>query len=146
LLGCGEEHRCVFPPDGPPAPPDAAAVCLEATEHSDLAWLQDNLFTPSCASFNACHKGAALSAGGLSLEAGRTRDSMVNVASDLFPAFDMVVPGDPANSYLMIIMGQFDGPLADTIGTMPYQNPLVCTELRDAVQRWIEAGAPDTPP
>ena len=39
-------------------------LCAEARDHSDLTWLQREVFTPSCASFSACHAGQALSAGG----------------------------------------------------------------------------------
>ena len=33
------------------------------------------------------------------------------------------------------------GPPGD-VGYMPEDAPLICVEKRDAVQRWIEAGAP----
>ena len=29
--------------------------CEEAAQHSDLAWLQANVFTPGCAAFGGCH-------------------------------------------------------------------------------------------
>jgi hypothetical protein len=137
LLACGGESS----PAVDAAPPDASAVCIEAENHSDLAWLQENVFTPSCSAFTACHKGTAQEAGGLNLEAGQFRNSMVNVPSDLFPDYQMIVPGDPAASYLMVILGHVDGPIDPDVGTMPYNNPLLCTEVRDAVARWIEAGA-----
>lgn len=116
-------------------------TCAEATEHDDLAWIQENVFTPSCAAFGPCHQGAALMAGELSLEdAATSHAQLVGVESVLFPQFDRVVAGDPENSYLMIILGHFDGPLAES-GTMPYNSPLLCEEKRDAIARWIEAGA-----
>jgi len=131
---------------GGSATPDAAPeidaapspVCIEARSHSDLAWLQDNVFTPSCANFNACHKGNATSASGLNLEAGNTEANMVNQPSKLFSQYDLVVPGDLQNSYLMIILGSQDGPLDMEI-TMPYNNPLLCIDKRDAIERWITA-------
>ena len=118
-----------------------SASCMEATTHSDLAWLQEKVFTPSCSAFVSCHKGAALEAGGLSLEPGQTIPQTVNIDSDLFPAFKRIVPGDPANSYMMIILGEFAGPLDPEVGTMPYNNPKLCQEKLDAVERWIMAGA-----
>jgi hypothetical protein len=49
---------------------------------------------------------------------------------------DMGNPVDP--------MG-FDGPITKDVGPMPQNSPLLCKEKRDAIQRWIEAGAPDNP-
>jgi len=122
-------------------PPDADPNCLEAVDHSDLAWIQEHVFTPSCSRFNACHKGRALDAAELNLEPGMSQAQLVNVQSTLFTEYHRVVPSDPQNSYLLIILGQFQGPLTDK-GTMPYNSPLLCQEMRDAIQRWIEAGAP----
>jgi hypothetical protein len=118
-----------------------SASCMEATTHSDLAWLQEKVFTPSCSAFVSCHKGTALEAGGLSLEPGQTIPQTVNIDSDLFPQFKIIVPGNPANSYMMIILGEFAGPLAEDVGTMPYNNPKLCQEKLDAIERWIMAGA-----
>lgn len=120
-----------------------SASCLEATMHSDLAWLQEKVFTPGCSAFVSCHKGLALEAGGLSLEPGEVIPQTVNVDSDLFPQFKRIAPGDPANSYMMIIMGEFPGPIDPDVGTMPYNNPKLCQEKLDAVERWIAAGATD---
>lgn len=130
--------------DGDGGQPDAiSASCMEATMHSDLAWLQEKVFTPSCSAFVSCHKGAALEAGGLSLEDGQVIPQTVNVDSDLFPQFKRIVPGDAANSYMMIILGAYTGPLDPDVGTMPYNNPKLCQEKLDAVERWIQAGATD---
>ncbi len=140
LVACGGGDS------GPDAgPPDANPFCLEAEDHDDLPWLQENIFTPSCSRFTACHQGRALMAGELSMEDGETHMNLVNVESTLFPEFMRVVPGDPENSYLMIILGQYEGPLTEN-GTMPYNSPLLCQEMRDAIERWIAAGAPEVPP
>jgi len=120
-----------------------SASCLEALDHSDLTWIQDRVLQPGCAGFTACHMGAASEAGGLSLERGQTHAQLVGVDSDLFPQFKRVAPGDPANSYLMIIVGQYPGPIDDKAGTMPYNSALLCKEKRDAMERWILAGAPN---
>jgi hypothetical protein len=117
--------------------------CREAMDHSDLTWLQDRVFQPSCAGFTACHMGTAPDAGGLSLERGQTHRQLVDVDSMMFDQFKRVEPNDPANSYLMIIMGQYPGPLDVDVGRMPYNSPLLCKEKRDAVERWILAGALD---
>lgn len=135
---------CSGDDDGDGMQPDAiSASCMEATMHSDLEWLQEKVFTPSCSAFVSCHKGAALEAGGLSLEEGQVIPQTVNVDSDLFPQFKRILPGDPANSYMMIILGAYTGPLDPEVGTMPYNNPKLCQEKLDAVGRWIQAGATD---
>jgi hypothetical protein len=135
LVACGAPG---ISPDAMPA--DADPTCLEAEQHSDLAWIQDNILTPSCARFTACHQGRARMAAALNLEPGMSHDAMVGVDSTLFPEFKRVSPGDPAGSYLMIILGQFDGPLPET-GTMPWNSGLLCEPMRGAIERWIAAGA-----
>jgi hypothetical protein len=132
-------------PADDPGSPDASPSCVEAETHSDLAWIQEKVFTPGCASFTACHQGTASQAGGLNLEAGRSRAAMVGVPSTRFTDWTLVVPSQPATSYLMVVLGQYDGPLDSRIGTMPYNSRLLCKEKRDAIERWIAAGAPDGP-
>jgi len=123
-----------------------SASCMEAVQHSDLAWLQEKIFTPSCSAFSACHKGAALEAGGLSLEPNQTIAQTVGVDSEMFPQYKRIVAGDPASSYMMIILGEYPGMLDPDVGTMPYNNPKLCQEKLDAVERWIMAGATATTP
>jgi hypothetical protein len=120
--------------------PDAmvSPACLEASDHSDLTWLQENVFTPSCAAFSACHQGGATAAQGLNLEAGNTEANLVNVTSNRFPDETLVIPGDPQNSYLMVVLGSYPGTLSER-GTMPPNNPLLCIEKRQAVERWIQS-------
>jgi hypothetical protein len=116
--------------------------CVEAEEHSDLAWIQDNILTRSCASFSSCHMGSAPSAGGLNLEEGMTEANVVDVESDLSPGMDIVEPGSPTDSYMMVILGQFgtDDPRIDPdTGLMPYNNELLCQQKLDAISRWIES-------
>jgi hypothetical protein len=136
LFGCGGDDAA------PDAGIDASPACAEALTHSDLAWIQEKVFTPQCSGFNACHKGAATMAGGLSLEAGMARGEMVGIASTRFPTQTLVVPGNPAASYLLVAVGQYPGMIDPRIGTMPFNSPLLCREKRDAIERWIVAGAP----
>ena len=122
------------------APP--SAICLEANDHSDLTWIQDKIFTPSCSGFSACHKGAAREAGGLNLEAGNSRTNMVGKASGLFPEFQLVKPNDAAASYLMIVTGHVAGPINESKGgRMPFNSAKLCNEKLRAMERWIAAGA-----
>jgi hypothetical protein len=137
LAGC--------PSDDIAEPIDASASCLEANNHSDLGWIQDNIFTGSCSNFVACHRGAASQAGGLSLEPGRSHAELVNQRSSRFPDWTLVIPGDPEMSYLMVALGRYPGPLVPSVGTMPFNSRLLCKEKLDAIERWIDDGAPDVP-
>lgn len=83
-----------------------STTCLEAMQHSDLTWIQDKIFQPSCAGFRDCHQGAAVDAAHLSLERGQSHTQLVDVATEFMPtAYVRVKPGDPAASYLMIAIG-----------------------------------------
>lgn len=128
----------VSQPDASTVDARPSAECLEAPNHSDLEWLEENVFTPSCAAFSACHKGSALSAGGLNLEAGNVEGNLVDEPSIDFPAETLVVAGDPDASYLMVVLGSRTGDLPEA-GTMPFNNPLLCKPKRDAIERWIDS-------
>lgn len=132
----------------PPATPDAAEIspkCMEATDHSDLEWLQQKVFTPTCSAFSSCHMGAAPAAGGLNLEAGMTETDVVNVESQLVDGLgkgpmNLVEPGSCDDSYMIVILRGEPKDLIDpSIGTMPYGNPQLCDQKIDAVCRWIES-------
>ena len=72
----------------------------------------------------------------------------------LFPEETLVVPGLPEESYLMVVLGSYDGQIDPEIGTMPFNNPLLFIHTRDAIERWIrsllnndaDAGALDAGP
>ncbi len=123
-------------------------LCIEAETHSDLPWLQENVFTRSCAQFSSCHMGNAPSAGGLNLEEGMLEENVVNVESDLAPGMDIVEPGSPSDSYMMVILGEFgaDDPRIDpSVGLMPFNNETLCTQKREAIGRWIASLVAATP-
>ncbi|HTM21651.1 MAG TPA: hypothetical protein VL172_14115 [Kofleriaceae bacterium] len=152
----------------PAEAPDASAIspaCMEAVNHSDLDWIQDNIFSVSCARFTACHKGRATSAEGLNLEINKAAMNLIGVESKVCGLPQVLLrPGDPAGSFLMKVLDPDKYPLPDPVGpgtdcpdgdpeeppeTMPYNNPLLCVEKREAVERWImslggsDAGVPD---
>lgn len=139
-----------------------APSCVASTTHSDLEFIEDVIFRQSCV-FSGCHDGANNAAGQIDLRPpgagmppapglpGRSAAFLVNVDSVLDPAHKLVVPNQPNQSYLLMMLQHI--PPADmnppssapdpTIGYMPQNaggNPL-CVEKRDAIQRWIEAGA-----
>jgi len=152
ICACGKDAGIEpDPPDGvdampdsastrPPDAPPAATVCDEARLHSDLAWIQANVFTTSCA-LGSCHHGSAVSAGGLSLESGLARGQLVNTASTSAASWMRVVPSDTTKSYLLVAIGAQSGPLPKD-GVMPLGGSVLCAEKRDAIKRWIQAGAP----
>lgn len=151
-------------------PLDANPACEEAKTHSDLPWIQSHIFDKACSSSTACHKGAALEAAELSLTDGMSYAALVGVdaKSDYGTTvagtrqWKRVVPGDPASSYLMVLidphanpvpngpvdsMGAGYGSAADLnpkVGSMPQNaGELLCPERIDAIKRWIENGAPE---
>jgi hypothetical protein len=139
LFACGDDGAPVGPDAAMPDSMPASVSCMEAENYSDLPSIQSEIFDKSCANFSVCHMGNASSAGGLNLEDGNSEANMVNIDSVRITDFKMVVPGDPDNSYLMVILGDVDGPITDGIGTMPFNNPILCKEKRDAIRRWIGA-------
>jgi hypothetical protein len=117
----------------------ASSKCTEATSHSDLAWIQDNIFTASCA-FSGCHKGSAASAGFLNLESGMSHAQLVGQPATTETGFMRVVANSSSTSYLMVAIGGANGPIPRD-GIMPLGNPKLCQEKIDAIGRWIDAGA-----
>ncbi len=134
IITPGADAR-VAEPDAPPA----LTTCEEATAHDDLAWLQANVFTPSCATAG-CHAGTNPDVG-LSLEAGRTYGSLVNRPASTVASWTRVVPGSIATSYLVVALGRTDGP-PPRDGFMPLGAEPLCVEKLEAIERWIAAGAP----
>jgi hypothetical protein len=140
---------CGTGPGGSDAGGDSVPqVCLDATMHQDLAWIEANIFVKQCA-FSGCHNGAATPQGMQDLRAGMSYAHLVNVTSVLEPTRKLVVPGDPAKSYLLVMIMEIQpqdadppaGPIRTDVGTMPQGSTLLCVEKRDAIKRWIAAGA-----
>ncbi|MFT3697914.1 MAG: hypothetical protein QM831_32540 [Kofleriaceae bacterium] len=112
--------------------------CVDAESHSDLAWIQTNVFDKSCA-VTGCHDAHGHS-GGLNLSAGASHTSLVGVASTSGEGWSRVTAGDPSASYLMVALGVEAGP-APMDGLMPLSSPGLCQQKLDAITRWISAGA-----
>jgi len=126
--------------DGGGSPDDGILdACAEAKLHSDFAWIQAHVLTPSCATA-MCHAGAEPKVD-LSLEAGEAYANLVNKGASTATGWIRVVPGSPEQSYLMVAFGRAPGPMPRD-GFMPLGAPALCGEKLDAVARWISAGAP----
>lgn len=132
----------IVPIDAPATTdPDAATAltdCDEAKMHSDLAWIQQKVFTPSCATA-MCHSGPDPEVG-LNLDAGRAYANLVNKGASTEDGWIRVVPGDLATSYLVVAFGRTPGPPPPD-GFMPLGADPLCVEKLEAVERWILAGA-----
>lgn len=137
-------------------PSETVPSCLDAPDQSDFEWLQANIFTPNCTS-NACHGEG---------ENGQPPDGRIRLTRDASYAtlmgadgqgvaatFDtsrqLVVPGQPARSYLLFLMRGLDAefgeppfdPPPSEYGFMPMRSKTLCCQKLEAVRRWIEQGA-----
>jgi len=130
------------------APPSAA--CQEATTYQDIANIETKTFAGSC-TFSGCHNGGNTDAGMMDLRAGMAHANLVDIDAEVATGRKLVVAGNPAASYLMLMIGHVAPEAAEppgelppaTIGLMP-QNAggrLLCREKREAIERWIMAGA-----
>ncbi len=157
LAGCrinldSEKQAADAPPGGRACMVSTTSTsCMDATTHSDLTWIQSNILDASCI-FSGCHNGASTAAGKTDLRMGMSYSHLVNVASPhLDPTRMLVKPGDPQNSWLMVMLGDADptkmtppgNPPPASVGLMPQNSGgvLLCCQKMDALNRWITAGA-----
>ena len=113
--------------------------CVEAEDHDDFAWIEANILEPSCVSAPGCHDGSS-AIEDLDLSGGGAFDALVNGGSLQQVGMAFVEPGVPSESYLMLKLGDYDqGLLLER--SMPYGIDRICWQKRDAIARWIEAGA-----
>ena len=67
----------------------------------------------------------------------------VPAVGDSADGLNLVEPGNPMESYLLIILGHYgtDDPRIPDDGnrTMPFNSPLLCEQKRDAIERWVES-------
>ena len=131
-------------------------ACVEAESmpevSSTLGWIEQNIFTPNCGG-NSCHgmpAGGGMPTGRVVLTAA-SHDKLVDVDATFATGRKLVVPGDVAKSYLMVIMRHVPLDEADPAPApapsgdryMPLGSPAICCQKLDAMARWIEAGALD---
>lgn len=137
-------------PDASGTDATVSPACMEATGYQNLANIESKIFKQSCI-FSGCHNGAATDAGRLDLREGMSFPEIVNVMSELDPTRKYVVAGQPNQSYLLMMMGHIApgemNPPVSAVPTPPGLMPqnsggqLVCVEKREAIVRWIMAGA-----
>ena len=143
--GGGGGNNDAMPPDAAPSP-----ACQEATTYQDLTNIEGKIFKNSCI-FSGCHNGGTSDAGRIDLREGMAFSHLVNFDAVYAPGFKLVVPSQPAQSWLLVMIGELKSsemspPTADppqTVGFMPQNTggQLLCPEKRGAIKRWIEMGA-----
>jgi hypothetical protein len=131
--------------------------CLSAAQESSFTYVQAQILAPKCAIAGSCHDGGlGYEAGHLDLRnLGSAYASLVNNPSQLDPTRMLVVPGNPAQSFLTVMIGQIRPEEADPpftaipndssgnfVGTMPQNAGVLCCQKLDAIERWIGSGAP----
>jgi hypothetical protein len=126
-----------------PANPQCAMAEAMPDVSAKLGWIEQNIFVANCGG-TSCHGAGSpfpvLTTG--------SHAKLVNVDTTLAPGRKLVVPGDVAKSYLMVIMRHLNLDQADPPAPAPARNaympaglPPVCCEKLDALARWIERGA-----
>jgi hypothetical protein len=150
---------CRIDLDHAPASPDAQATtcvmttsapCMDAVTHSDLTWIQANVFGKQCV-FSGCHNGGNTDAGKIDLRPMQSYNHLVNTTSNLDMTRKLVVPGSTKKSYLSVMLGIIHpemadppaAPIKESVGLMPQDNggSLLCCQKLEAIDRWITAGA-----
>lgn len=107
-----------------------------AAPAATFSFIQDNVFTPSCA-VSGCHAGPSPAAG-QDLSAGEAFANIVGIPSGQVPALQRVNPGNADDSY---IVRKLEGGPAIVNNQMPLGQPPLSSELIEAVRSWIDAGA-----
>ena len=97
------------------------------------------IFTRRC-SIGGCHSLATAQAG-LTLVAGASYGSLVGVQSRLRPQFLRVAPSDPANSWLIRMIGN-DPALRFGHQRMPLASTPLTPNQIETIVNWIAKGAP----
>jgi hypothetical protein len=132
FAGCDEKLSSVTGPT-PDLSPTFASIQRDIFNARDLAGRQ------ACIE---CHSDQGRNpSGGMVLLDGRSYTTLVGAASTGKPGAIRVIPGDPANSYLV---KKLEG-ASDIVGQrMPRGNgPFLTEGQMMVIRRWIEIGAPN---
>jgi hypothetical protein len=108
---------------------------LEAT----LSSIQENIFTPNCAS-SSCHAGSSPQAG-LDLSDGKSFGELVGVSSQQVPSLKRVEASNSGASYLVNKVEGTAGNVGGNSSQMPKGRDPLSDEEIQAIKDWIDAGA-----
>jgi len=135
LLSCGtdESTNMVFDPT-PEETGDGTSADETPVIESSFSFIQEAIFTPSCAT-SGCHVSTYPN-----LTAGQAHAAIVNGASSAGSAQPLVKPGDPDNSYLLLKMTGAPGISGNR---MPLGRSPLSEAYINSVRQWIERGAPN---
>ena len=124
--------------DGQPGGDYEAAFEVQVPEvDATLTKIQDEIFTPSCAT-SGCHSGTN-PPDGLNLAAGNSYANTVGVTAVQMPSLMLIEPGDPDNSYLVRKI-EGSGIVANR---MPLGGAPLSSAQIDLVRQWVVEGALD---
>ncbi len=130
LSGCGAGSGEGLDQDGNPIGANNSIPLAD-----NLASIQANIFTPSCA-LSGCHSGASPQAG-LLLTSANSFASLVNVPSTQVSLLMLVKPGDALNSYLV---QKVEGTASFGV-QMPRLMPPLSAQKIQVLRSWIDKGA-----
>ena len=125
-------------------------ACTDAPNHDDFTFVKAKIFDANCFG-SACHEASGSAKLKFSKDVSQS-DSYTNLMgyqSTVDPKYTVIVPGDPAASYMMLMIQKIPpagmsppaGAPPKNIGYMPQANPVLCCQKLDAIERWIMAGA-----
>ncbi len=127
-----------------------SSACVEAATASDFTFIKAKIFDVNCFG-QACHEAAGTAKLHFSKDVAQADayTNLMNYQSTVDPKYQVVVPGDPAASYMDLMIQKIPprqmtppaSPPPANIGYMPQANPTLCCQKLDAIDRWIAAGA-----
>lgn len=128
-----------------------SSTCVAAVGKNTFSWINDNILNNNCLG-SSCHQAGSSSNAKKNPygDAATSYPSLVNFASNVKPGTVLVVPGQPKQSYALVMLNKLPAedflPSATTypasdIGLMPQSNLTLCCQKLDAIEAWITAGA-----
>ncbi len=126
---------CAGDGSGIPSPVDPGCNGLEPR----LECIQEMILTPSCA-LSGCHDTGTASLN-LILEAGFSHSSLSGRSSVSQPLVQLIEPGSPDDSFLVIKLEASDPRMAGS--PMPRNSPALSASEIQAIRDWIANGALD---
>ena len=139
MTACGDEGGSSGP--CPSGQVSCDGVCIDeiAPTLAGTNGIQAAVFQPTC-TFSNCHGAEGIQQAGLELSSvSVSEQSLIDVDSTQVPTLVRVSPGESGESYLMNKLLGMD--MAPGTFQMPTGSEL-CAPRLDAVNQWIEDGAP----